>query len=63
MIAVIKSSSELRKDYNNNQEEDLLTAERLLSAERARLQGIKGYSADEFEQNMKRAIQRGASRG
>ena len=56
MIAITKSSSELRKDYNNNREEDLLTAERLLSAERARLQGVKGYSVEEFEQNMKRAI-------
>ena len=83
MITIIKSSSELRKNYNNiaeicrstrnpvfltrngvgdtvlmdvetynRREEDLINAERLLSAERARLQGVKGYSADEFEQNM-----------
>ena len=87
MGAIIKSSSELRKNYNsiaeicrtsknpvfltrngagdtvlmdietyNRREDDLVTAERLLSAERARLQGVKGYQADEFEQNMRAAI-------
>ena len=87
MKTIIKSSSELRKNYNSiaqicrttktpvfltrngagdtvlmdmetyNQREDALaTAERLLSAERARLQGVKGYTVDEFEQNMRAAI-------
>jgi hypothetical protein len=34
----------------NKREDDLLTAERFLSAERARLQGVKGYTVDEFEE-------------
>ena len=89
MGTIIKSSSELRKNYNNiaeicrsmktpvfltrngvgdtvlmdvetynKREDDLATAERLLSAERARLQGVKGYTVDEFEQNMRVAIQK-----
>jgi len=91
MRTIIKSSSELRKNYNtiaeirrttktpvfltrngvgdtvlmdvesyNKRKDDLLTAQRLLSAERARIQGAVGYSIDEFEENMRRAIERGA---
>ena len=45
----------------NRREDDLAIAERLLSAERARLQGVKGYTADEFEQNMREAIKKGAA--
>ena len=45
----------------NKREEDLATAERLLAAERARLQGTKGYTVDEFEQNMRSAIAKGAA--
>ena len=94
MRTIIKSSSELRKNYNsiaeicrttktpvfltrngagdtvlmdvetyNKREDDLATAERLLSAERARLQGVIGYTADELEQNMRAAIKKGASHG
>jgi PHD/YefM family antitoxin component YafN of YafNO toxin-antitoxin module len=94
MGTIIKSSSELRKNYNsiaeicrtsrtpvfltrngvgdtvlmdvetyNKREDDLATAERLLSAERARLQGLKGYTADEFEENMLAAIKIGAAHG
>ena len=94
MGTIIKSSSELRKNYNsiaeicrttktpvfltrngvgdtvlmdvetyNKREDDLATAHRLLSAERARLQGIKGYTADKFEDNMRAAIGRGAAYG
>jgi len=94
MRTIIKSSSELRKNYNsiaeicrttktpvfltrngagdtvlmdvetyNKREDDLITAERLLSAERARLQGVKGFTADELEQNMRTAIKKGASHG
>jgi len=94
MGTIIKSSSELRKNYNsiaeicrstqtpvfltrngtgdtvimdlatyNKREDDLLTAEKLLSAERVRLQGINGYTADEFEKNMKAAIKKGAVNG
>ena len=44
----------------NKREEDLMVAQRLLSAERARLQGVMGYTSDEFEQNMREAISRGA---
>ena len=43
-----------------NYEEDLAIAERLLIAERSRLNGIKGYSVEEFEHNMREAIKRGA---
>jgi len=94
MGTIIKSSSELRKNYNsiaeicrttktpvfltrngtgdtvlmdmetyNKRENDLITAERLLSAERARLQGVIGYTVDELEQNMRAAIKKGASHG
>jgi len=41
-------------------EENLLIAERLLAAERARLAGTKGYTVDEFESNMRQAIRSGA---
>ena len=94
MGMIIKSSSELRKNYNsiadicrttktpvfltrngtgdtvlmdvetyNKREDDLKTAQRLLSAERARLQGVPGLSLDEFEQNMKAAIKKGSAYG
>ena len=94
MGTIIKSSSELRKNYNsiaeicrtsqipvfltrngvgdtvimdvatyNKREDDLAAAERLLSAELARMQGVKGYTVDEFEQNMRSAIKRGAAHG
>ena len=92
MNTIIKSSSELRKNYNsiaeicrksktpvfltrngtgdtvimdmdtyNKREEDLLTAERLLAAERSRLLGTKGYTVDEFEKNMMAAIEKGTN--
>jgi PHD/YefM family antitoxin component YafN of YafNO toxin-antitoxin module len=94
MVTIIKSSSELRRNYNsiaeicrtsqipvfltrngvgdtvlmdietfNKRERDLATAERLLSAERARQQGVEGYTADEFEENMRNAIKKGAAHG
>jgi PHD/YefM family antitoxin component YafN of YafNO toxin-antitoxin module len=94
MGTIIKSSSELRRNYNsiaeicrstrtpvfltrngagdtvlmdvdtyNRREDDLATAERLLSAERERLQGVIGYTADEFEQNMRSAIKKAAANG
>jgi len=94
MNPIIKSSSEIRKNYNSiaeicrttktpvfltrngagdtvimdidtysKREEDIAAAERLLAAERARMLGTKGYSADEFKQNMKDAIARGAAYG
>ncbi|WP_028306715.1 type II toxin-antitoxin system Phd/YefM family antitoxin [Desulfitibacter alkalitolerans] len=94
MITIIKSSSELRKNYNsiadicrkakvpvfltrngvgdtvimdietfNRREDDLATAERLLSAERSRLLGTQGYTVDEFEKNMREAIASGAEHG
>ena len=47
----------------NKREEDLSVAERLLSAERARLQGVKGYQIAEFERNMREAIERGVTHG
>ena len=94
MTVVIKSSSELRRNYNsiaeicratkkpvfltrngtgdtvlldidayNQREEDLAAAERLVEAERARLNGANGYSIIEFEQNMRKAIAKGAAHG
>ena len=94
MKAIIKSSSDLRRNYNsiaeicrnskvpvfltrngagdtvimdvetyNKREDDLATAERLLSAERARLEGTIGYTIDEFEQNMREAVKEGAANG
>jgi PHD/YefM family antitoxin component YafN of YafNO toxin-antitoxin module len=94
MGTIIRSSSELRRNYNtiaeicrstktpvfltrngvgdtvlmdvetyNKREDDLMTAQRLLSAERARLHGVKGFTADEFEQNMRVAIKKGAGNG
>ena len=47
----------------NRREDDLVTAERLLAAERSRLLGTQGYMVDEFEKNMREAIARGAERG
>jgi len=47
----------------NKREDDLRTAERLIAAERARLEGTKGYAVDEFEQNMRAAIKKGAAHG
>ena len=94
MNPIIKSSSEIRQNYNtiaeicrsnkkpvfltrngagdtvimdietySQREEDLLTAERLLEAERSRMMGVKGYTIDEFKQNMKEAIAKGAAYG
>ena len=94
MGTIIKSSSELRKNYNNiaaicrstrkpvfltrngigdtvlmdmetynKREDDLEIAERLLAAERARLQGGRGYTVYEFEENMRLAITKGAVNG
>lgn len=45
----------------SRREEDLAAAERLLAAERARLEGTRGYSVDEFASNMRAAIKKGAS--
>ena len=44
----------------SRREESIAEAERLLSAERARLAGTRGYTVDEFERNMLEAIKRGA---
>jgi len=37
-------------------EENLATAERLISVETARLMGTQGYTIDEFQENMRQAI-------
>jgi len=91
MTPIIRSSSEIRKNYNqiaeicrsnktpvfltrngtgdtvimdletySRREDDLAVAERLLTAERARLSGVQDYSAAEFEANMRAAIGKGA---
>ena len=44
----------------SRREEDLAAAERLLAAERARLAGTLGHSIDEFQNNMRQAIKKGA---
>ena len=44
----------------SRREEDLAAAERLLAAERARLEGTHGYTVDEFKSNMRKAIKKGA---
>lgn len=44
----------------SRREEDLAVAERLLAAERARLAGTRGYTVDEFKDNMRKAISKGA---
>ena len=43
----------------NHREEDLVVAEKLLTAENARLAGTHGYTIDEFENNMHKAITEG----
>jgi PHD/YefM family antitoxin component YafN of YafNO toxin-antitoxin module len=43
-------------------EEDLATAERLMSAETVRFMGTQGYSLNQFKKNMRQAIKQGASR-
>jgi PHD/YefM family antitoxin component YafN of YafNO toxin-antitoxin module len=44
----------------SQREEDLLTAERLVAAERARVYGVESYTIEEFEQNMRDAITKGS---
>jgi PHD/YefM family antitoxin component YafN of YafNO toxin-antitoxin module len=44
----------------SRREEDLAVAERLLAAERARLEGTLGYTVDQFQANMQAAIKKGA---
>ena len=44
----------------SRREEDLAVAERLLTAERARLAGTRGYGVDEFQRHMHEAIKKGA---
>ena len=43
-------------------EEDLATAERLMSAEMSRFMGTQGYSISEFQENMRQAIKQGANK-
>ena len=43
-------------------EENLATAERLMSAEMSRFMGTQGLSIDEFQNNMRQAIKRGSSK-
>ena len=92
MNPIIKSSSDIRKNYNqiaeicrtqktpvfltkngagdtvimdmetySRREADLATAERLMIAECARMEDAKGYTVDEFKQNMKEAVARGVA--
>jgi PHD/YefM family antitoxin component YafN of YafNO toxin-antitoxin module len=41
-------------------EEDLAIAERLLASEKARLSGTQDYSVEEFKNNMREAVKKGA---
>ncbi|AEF84835.1 prevent-host-death family protein [Treponema primitia ZAS-2] len=43
----------------SRREEDLSMAERLFEAEMDRLAGIRGYTPEEFKENMKKAIAQG----
>ena len=66
MPELIKSSNELQSIYGSIAEytlgaEDLTTKERLFAAERSRLARTLGYSVQEFEINMRKAIRTGAS--
>jgi PHD/YefM family antitoxin component YafN of YafNO toxin-antitoxin module len=45
----------------SRREEDLAAAERLLSADRARLEGTRGYTVDEFRKNIRAAVEKGAA--
>ena len=47
-------------DTYSRREENLAAAELLLAAERARLEGTRGYTVDEFCSNMREAIKKGA---
>lgn len=47
------------KTYHQR-ERNLEAAERLIAAERSRLDGMAGYSIDEFENGMRDAIRQGA---
>jgi PHD/YefM family antitoxin component YafN of YafNO toxin-antitoxin module len=44
----------------SKREEDLAVAERLLAVERSRLEGTRDYTIDEFRNNMREAIKKGA---
>ncbi|GBU26012.1 hypothetical protein R83H12_02691 [Fibrobacteria bacterium R8-3-H12] len=88
MTAIIKPSSDIRKNYNsvaeicrtqkvpvfltrngkgdmvimdiesyNRREEDLALAQRLAAVEMARATGTKDLTLNEFEQNMRKAIE------
>lgn len=45
----------------SKREEDLASATRLLAAEKARQEGTIGYSVEEFEKNMRQAINEGVN--
>ncbi|MCL2163409.1 MAG: type II toxin-antitoxin system RelB/DinJ family antitoxin [Oscillospiraceae bacterium] len=45
----------------NAKDAALLEADRLLAAERSRLTGVRGYSVDKFQDNMREAIRKGAT--
>ena len=50
------------KTYHQR-EVNLEAAEKLIAAERARLDGVSGYSMNEFESCMRAAIRQGAQKG
>ena len=47
----------------SRREEELATAKRLMAAREARLNGAKGYTVEEFRQNMLEAVRGAAERG
>jgi PHD/YefM family antitoxin component YafN of YafNO toxin-antitoxin module len=47
-------------DTYSQREDDLLVAQRLIDAQRARMAGAPGYTVDEFETGMRDAIVRGS---
>jgi len=45
----------------SRREEDLNIAERLLAAERSRIEGTRGYTTEQFRKNMNEAIEKGSN--
>ena len=50
-------------DTYSRRENELFEAQRLIDAQRARLDGVQGFTLDEFSEGIQIAIQQGAQRG
>ena len=63
-IAAVGNMQKKAADAGYMSDDDInaeIKAARLLIAEHARLEGVKGRTVDEFEKNMKNAIAKGAN--